>query len=232
MRFLVSLLLLISFFISFSQKNDVDNKYLEDQFYLGLYYSTLTSSPENFNQNKFSSTLNFGFIRDFPFNNQRNFGIGAGVGMSFSSSNSNLKLSDLNSSVSGEIVNGQDFTKNKWNTTKIEFPFEVRWRTSTPTSYKFWRVYFGVKTSYLLKSKYKYESLNSNYTLENLPFRKTQSGITVNAGNNTWNLGLYMGLNPIFNKEFGQNNPNLKDLKEFKLGLVFYILWFYTYKNY
>ncbi|MBT5392996.1 MAG: PorT family protein [Flavobacteriaceae bacterium] len=224
MRFLVSLLLLISFFISFSQKNDVDNKYLEDQFYLGLYYSTLTSSPENFNQNKFSSTLNFGFIRDFPFNEQRNFGIGAGVGLSFSSSNSNLKLSDLNSSVSGEIVNGEDFTKNKWNTTKIEFPFEVRWRTSTPTSYKFWRVYFGVKTSYLLKSKYKYESLNSNYKLENLPFRKTQSGITVNAGNNTWNLGLYMGLNPIFNKEFGQNNPNLKDLKEFKLGLVFYIL--------
>jgi len=232
MRFLVSLLLLISFFISFSQKNDVDNKYLEDQFYLGLYYSTLTSSPENFNQNKFSSTLNFGFIRDFPFNEQRNFGVGVGVGLSLSSSNSNLKLSDLNSSVSGEIVNGEDFTKNKWNTTKIEFPFEVRWRTSTPTSYKFWRVYFGVKTSYLLKSKYKYESLNSNYTLENLPFRKTQSGITVNAGNNTWNLGLYMGLNPIFNKEFGQNNPNLKDLKEFKLGLVFYILWFYTYKNY
>ena len=224
MRFLVSLLLLISFFISFSQKNDVDNKYLEDQFYLGLYYSTLTSSPENFNQNKFSSTLNFGFIRDFPFNEQRNFGIGAGVGLSFSSSNSNLKLSDLNSSVSGEIVNGEDFTKNKWNTTKIEFPFEVRWRTSTPTNYKFWRVYFGVKTSYLLKSKYKYESLNSNYTLENLPFRKTQSGITVNAGNNTWNLGLYIGLSPIFNKEFGKNNPNLKDLKEFKLGLVFYIL--------
>jgi len=216
--------LLISFFISFSQKNDVDNKYLEDQFYLGLYYSTLTSSPENFNQNKFSSTLNFGFIRDFPFNEQRNFGVGVGVGLSLSSSNSNLKLSDLNSSVSGEIVNGEDFTKNKWNTTKIEFPFEVRWRTSTPTSYKFWRVYFGVKTTYLLKSKYKYETLNSNYTLENLPFRKTQSGITVNAGNNTWNLGLYMGLNPIFNKEFGQNNPNLKDLKEFKLGLVFYIL--------
>ena len=224
MRFLVSLLLLISFFISFSQKNDVDNKYLEDQFYLGLYYSTLTSSPEDFNQNKFSSTLNFGFIRDLPLNKQRNFGVGVGVGLSLSSSNSNLKLSDLNSSVSGEIVNGEDFTKNKWNTTKIEFPFEVRWRTSTPTSYKFWRVYFGVKTSYLLKSKYKYESLNSNYTLENLPFRKTQSGITVNAGNNTWNLGLYMGLNPIFNKEFGQNNPNLKDLKEFKLGLVFYIL--------
>ena len=214
----------MNFVKSYSQSNDVDNKYLEDQFYLGLYYSALTSVPENFNQNKFSSTLDFGFIRDLPLNKQRNFGLGVGVGLSLGSSNSNLKLSELNNSVSAEIVNGEDFTKNKWNTTKIEFPLEFRWRTSTPTSYKFWRVYFGVKTSYLLRSRYKYESLNSNYTLDNLPFRKTQSGLTLNAGNNTWNLGVYLGLNPVFNKEFGQINPDFKDLKEFKLGLIFYIL--------
>ena len=214
----------MNFVKSYSQINEVDNKYLEDQFYLGLYYSALTSVPENFNQNKFSSTLDFGFIRDLPLNKQRNFGLGVGVGLSLGSSNSNLKLTKLNNLVSAEIVNGEDFTKNKWNTTKIEFPFEFRWRTSTPTSYKFWRVYFGVKTSYLLRSRYKYESLNSNYTLDNLPFRKTQSGLTLNAGNNTWNLGVYLGLNPVFNKEFGQINPDFKDLKEFKLGLIFYIL--------
>ena len=224
MRYFISFLLIMNFVKSYSQVNDVDNKYLEDQFYLGLYYSALTSVPENFNQNKFSSTLNFGFIRDLPLNKQRNFGLGVGFGLSLDSSNSNLKLSELNNSVSAEIVNGEDFTKNKWNTTKIEFPLEVRWRTSTPTSYKFWRVYFGVKTSYLLRSRYKYESLNNNYTLDNLPFRKTQSGLTLNAGNNTWNLGVYLGLNPVFNKEFGQINPDFKDLKEFKLGLIFYIL--------
>ena len=224
MRYFISFLLIMNFVKSYSQVNDVDNKYLEDQFCLGLYYSALTSAPENFNQNKFSSTLNFGFIRDLPLNKQRNFGLGVGFGLSLDSSNSNLKLSELNNSVSAEIVNGEDFTKNKWNTTKIEFPLEVRWRTSTPTSYKFWRVYFGVKTSYLLRSRYKYESLNNNYTLDNLPFRKTQSGLTLNAGNNTWNLGVYLGLNPVFNKEFGQINPDFKDLKEFKLGLVFYIL--------
>ena len=224
MRYFISFLLVINFLVSYSQTSDVDNNYLEDQFYLGLYYSTLTSSPENFNQNKFSSTLNFGFIRDIPFNKQRNFGVGLGAGLSFSSSSSNLKLSELNNIISGEIVSGEDFTKNKWNTSSIEIPFEIRWRTSTPTNYKFWRVYFGVKTSYLLKSKYKFESINTNYSIQTLPLRKTQSGLTVNAGNNTWNLGLYMGLNPIFNKEFGQNNPEIKDLKEFKLGLVFYIL--------
>lgn len=224
MRYFISFLLVINFLVSYSQTSDVDNNYLEDQFYLGLYYSTLTSSPENFNQNKFSSTLNFGFIRDIPFNKQRNFGVGLGAGLSLSSSSSNLKLSELNNVISGEIVSGEDFTKNKWNTSSIEIPFEIRWRTSTPTSYKFWRVYFGVKTSYLLKSKYKFESINTNYSIQTLPLRKTQSGLTVNAGNNTWNLGLYIGLNPIFNKEFGQNNPEIKDLKEFKLGLVFYIL--------
>ena len=224
MRCLISFLLVINFLVSYSQTSNVDNNYLEDQFYLGLYYSTLTSSPENFNQNKFSSTLNFGFIRDIPFNKQRNFGVGLGAGLSLSSSSSNLKLSELNNVISGEIVSGEDFTKNKWNTSSIEIPFEIRWRTSTPTNYKFWRVYFGVKTSYLLKSKYKFESINTNYSIQTLPLRKTQSGLTVNAGNNTWNLGLYMGLNPIFNKEFGQNNPEIKDLKEFKLGLVFYIL--------
>ena len=224
MRYLISFLLVINFLVSYSQTSNVDNNYLEDQFYLGLYYSTLTSSPENFNQNKFSSTLNFGFIRDIPFNKQRNFGVGLGAGLSLSSSSSNLKLSELNNVISGEIVSGEDFTKNKWNTSSIEIPFEIRWRTSTPTNYKFWRVYFGVKTSYFLKSKYKFESINTNYSIQTLPLRKTQSGLTVNAGNNTWNLGLYMGLNPIFNKEFGQNNPEIKDLKEFKLGLVFYIL--------
>jgi len=46
----------------------------------------------------------------------------------------------------------------------------------------------------------------------------------LNAGNNTWNLGLYLGLNPIFNDEFGKNNMEIKDLKEFTLGLTFYIL--------
>ena len=85
MRYFISFILVINFLVSYSQVSDVDNNYLEDQFYLGLYYSTLTSSPENFNQNKFSSTLNFGFIRDIPFNKQRNFGVGLGAGLSFSS---------------------------------------------------------------------------------------------------------------------------------------------------
>ena len=39
MRYFISFLLIMNFVKSYSQVNDVDNKYLEDQFYLGLYYT-------------------------------------------------------------------------------------------------------------------------------------------------------------------------------------------------
>ena len=32
----------------------------------------------------------------------------------------------------------------------IGFPIEFRWRTSTPYSHKFWRIYTGVKPTYTL----------------------------------------------------------------------------------
>lgn len=224
MRYIISLLFVLILSFSYSQSDELDDKYLEDQFYLSLHYNSLRNSPSDFNQNKFSSTLNFGFIRDLPLNKRRNFGLGLGLGLALSSINSNLKLNELNNKIEGLIIDGDSFKKNKWNTSSLEIPFELRWRTSTASIYKFWRVYFGIKTSFLLNSKYKFKSENNSYKLTSLPFRKTQSGLMLNAGNNTWNLGLYMGLNPVFNDEFGENNPKFRDLKEFSLGLTFYIL--------
>ena len=224
MRYLTSFFFVLILLVSNAQSNELDDKYLEDQFYLSLHYNSLRNSPSNFNQNKFSSTLSFGFIRDIPLNQRRNFGLGLGFGLALSSINSNLKLNDFNNNIEGLIVAADSFDKNKWNSSRLEIPLEIRWRISTASTYKFWRVYFGLKTSFLLNSKYKFESENSSYKLNSLPLRKIQSGLMLNAGNNTWNLGLYMGLNPIFNDEFGKNNMEIKDLKEFTLGLTFYIL--------
>ena len=124
-----------------------------------------------------------------------------------------------------KIVSDLDsFTKNKWVLNELEFPFEIRWRTSTPENYKFWRIYFGLKTSYIISSKVKYESSSNNQTIRNLPFNNFQSGFTLNAGNNTWNLGVYLGLQPLFDKEFTKNHINIKNIKQFKVGLIFYIL--------
>ena len=203
----------------------MDDKYREDQIYFGVFYNSLINSPTDFNQNKFSSSINLGFIRDIPLNKSRNFGLGVGLGYSNSSFHNNLKFSNSNNQLDAKIVSDLDsFTKNKWVLNELELPFEIRWRTSTPENYKFWRIYFGLKTSYIISSKVRYESPSNNQTIRDLPFNNFQSGFTLNAGNNTWNLGVYLGLQPLFEEEFAKNHINIKNIKQFKVGLIFYIL--------
>ena len=211
--------------LSYSQIDEIDDKYREDQIYFGVFYNSLINSPTDFNQNKFSSSINLGFIRDIPLNKSRNFGIGLGLGYSNSSFHNNLKFSNSSNQLDVKIISDLDsFTKNKWVLNELEIPFEIRWRTSTPENYKFWRIYFGLKTSYIFSSKVRYESSSNNQTIRDLPFNNFQSGFTLNAGNNTWNLGVYLGLQPLFNKEFTKTHQNIKNLKQFKVGLIFYIL--------
>ena len=203
----------------------MDDKYREDQIYFGVFYNSLINSPTDFNQNKFSSSINLGFIRDIPLNKSRNFGLGLGLGYSNSSFHNNLKFSNSNNQLDSKILSNLDsFTKNKWVLNELELPFEIRWRTSTPENYKFWRIYFGLKTSYIISSKVRYESPSNNQTIRDLPFNNFQSGFTLNAGNNTWNLGVYLGLKPLFDEEFAKNHINIKNIKQFKVGLIFYIL--------
>ncbi len=223
---LVNLICVLLFSIlCYSQINEVDDKYREDQIYFGVFYNSLINSPTDFNQNKFSSSINLGFIRDIPLNKSRNFGLGLGLGYSNSSFHNNLKFSNSNNQLDSKILSNLDsFTKNKWVLNELELPFEIRWRTSTPENYKFWRIYFGLKTSYIISSKVKYESPSNNQTIRDLPFNNFQSGFTLNAGNNTWNLGVYLGLKPLFDEEFAKNHINIKNIKQFKVGLIFYIL--------
>ena len=225
LRFVNLICVLLFSILCYSQINEVDDKYREDQIYFGVFYNSLINSPTDFNQNKFSSSINLGFIRDIPLNKSRNFGLGLGLGYSNSSFHNNLKFSNANNQLDSKIVSNLDsFTKNKWVLNELELPFEIRWRTSTPENYKFWRIYFGLKTSYIISSKVKYESPSNNQTIRDLPFNNFQSGFTLNAGNNTWNLGVYLGLKPLFDEEFAKNHINIKNIKQFKVGLIFYIL--------
>ena len=224
-KYIVLFIVLISVSFGFAQNDSNYNKYLEDQIYLGIFYNTLNDVPNELNQNKFSSSFNIGFIRDLPLNDNRNFGLGIGLGLSRSSYNNNLIFSEGNTGLNINFNSDLDsFKKNKWIINELEIPFEFRWRTSTPMNYRFWRVYFGLKTSYILSSKYKFESDLSKLSLSSLPFNEFQYGFTLNAGNNTWNLGLYLGLNPLFDDQFVKKYESIKNIKQFKIGLVFYIL--------
>lgn len=220
--FVVSCLLLNIYLMQAQiSKDTIDQKYLEDQIYLSLTYNALVNKPTNVSQNGFSGGVGIGFIKDIPLNKRRNIGIGFGVGYSYNSYIQNLKITTKNNITS--FVVAQNYKTNRFGISAIELPFEVRWRNSTPSKYKFWRVYGGLKMSYILSAKTRFEDSVETLKTKNIDeFNRFQYGLVLSAGFSTWNLYVYYGLNPIFKEvDFNESKLNLKDLN---IGLKFYIM--------
>ena len=209
------------FFHSFGFSQEDFQKYREDQIYFSVYYNSLGSELDDFKENKFSSSFNIGFIRDIPISKSGKFALGLGVGYGTNSFNNNMKLSSNDQSLYELLSNRDAPTKNTFNFSEIQFPLEIRWRNSSSSNYKFWRIYAGLKYSKVIQSAFKHVSSQENYKLTNLPINLDQLGLTLNVGYNTWNIGLYKSLRPFFNKNI-QSLP--QGLEQFKVGLIFYIL--------
>ena len=70
--------LLISLGIFSQQKQ----RYFEDQFYLGLAYNSLGGKVQDFKENKFSYSINYGFVKDIPVSKNGKFALGDWIGTS------------------------------------------------------------------------------------------------------------------------------------------------------
>lgn len=224
---LKQLSLLMCFFsvFSFSQAKDTINntKYLEDQLYLGLNYNIIDVNINDFDMKGLSNSIALGYIRDIPFNKQRNFGIGVGLGYGRSTYYQNLKIFENNNKTVFESLGATPFDKNKFSFHAIEMPFEIRWRTSTASKYKFWRVYTGLKMSYIFTSNAVYKNGSDKSRITNFSeVNNFQYGITLSAGYGTWNLNLYYGLRDFFNNAI-INNQAL-EMRDLRIGLIFYML--------
>ena len=186
-------------FVYYGYTQENVQKYREDQIYFSVYYNSLGDNLDNFKENKFSSSLNFGFIRDIPLSKSGKLALGIGLGLGVNSFNNNLKISS-DSSNSYNLLSSREIPqKNVFNFSEFQVPLEIRWRNSTPNNYKFWRIYAGVKYSRLLSSSYNFENQQENYKIDNPSINLDQLGFTLNIGYNTWNLGLYKSLNSFFN---------------------------------
>ena len=161
-----------------------------------------------------------------PFNKKRNWSIGLGFGLSSNSYNQNLIILDNQGSTEFTVADSDfgDIQKNKFTTYLLDVPFELRWRTSSASEYKFWRIYSGFKFSYVLYNSTKLKSEFVNNNLSNVDaFNDLQYGLTLSAGYGTWNFHLYYGLNTIFDRSSQVNGESI-DLRALKIGLIFYIL--------
>lgn len=202
----------------------LDSLYREDQFYFSFTYNILTNMPKKMSQNKFSVGLSGGFLRDFPLNENRTFAIAVGLGYTLQNYNYNLVIDDTGGDTHYEYISDDIYyEKNKLSLNYADLPIEIRWRTSTPESHKFWRVYTGFKLSYLFNSRAKFVGDGTKILITNDDhINKIRYGAYVSAGYNTWNLYAYYGLNPIFKE--GTVEGQKLEMSTLSLGLMFYIL--------
>jgi hypothetical protein len=228
-QYVVLVLLSFSLFVAQSQEVqdsnvDVDRRYLEDQFYIGLGYNVLFNRPENTVQRNLSYNLQTGFIKDVPLNFRRNVGLGIGVGYAVNSYYSNIVATKTNNVVSYEVMDQADFNRSKLETHAVEFPLELRWRTSTVEEYKFWRIYAGVKLGYVFSGRSKLVMEGGSTSFSNDDIQSFQYGLMLNFGYNTWNIHTYYGLSPLLEETTQLQNGEKIDTKVLRIGLIFYIL--------
>ncbi|MEN8185993.1 MAG: porin family protein [Bacteroidota bacterium] len=211
---------LLFFTTVFHAQNDsivVDNKYLEDQIYVGFVYQTLLGLPDEITQTGFSYGVGFGFIKDLPINKLRDKALGFGLGYNYNTHYFNFTESDSNADVNESVTKS-----NRVGIHNIELPVEFRFRTSTPTKYKFWRIYPGFKFSYGFSVNTNLKQSEDFDVKEIIKVNKFQYGITLSAGYNKWNLFAYYGLSELYNKQ--EHIPIDISPNELKLGLIFYML--------
>lgn len=224
MKKLLPLLFLINSIYVFSQKDSLQlgDKYLEDQIYFGVTFNQLVNQPSQVIGSGFSYGINTGYIKDISLVKSGKIALGLGVGYSFDSLKHGFKVSKSN----GEVVLDVDPSVQSTNGLKlhaIEFPIELRWRTSTANKYKFWRIYTGIKINYNLKNTIDFTNNSIVSSYNNFSrFNKLQYGLTFSAGYSTFNFNLYYGLTPLFkDSTLGAKSIGTKILK---LGMIFYIL--------
>jgi hypothetical protein len=224
MKKLFSILLFLLSFSLYAQKDSlrVGDKYLEDQLYFSISYSQLFNQPNEVIGSGFSYGFNTGYIKDISLVKSGRLALGIGIGYAFDSFNHGYKITKQNNNIVID-VDPSIVATSGFKLHSLEFPFEIRWRTSNANKYKFWRVYSGFKISYNLKNTLEYTANNILNEYNNIErFNKIQYGLTLAAGYSSFNFSLYYGLSPLFKSSTLGTNPI--DTKVLKLGMTFYIL--------
>ena len=205
-----------------SLKTDKTRFYREDQIYTGFSFISLESNNKSFSQRGLSSHFQIGIVRDIPLISSGKLSIGLGVGYSFQNYNSNLIRFNIDNQDPIFIVNNTLKQKSKLAYNFIEFPISLRWRNSSINDYQFWRVYSGIKFQRNILSKLKYSSNEIKNISDEV--NKWNKDLYLSFGYNTWNFYFSYGLNQIIKNLRDQYSNKSFEVKQLKIGLIFYIL--------
>ncbi|MBC9794534.1 porin family protein [Sinomicrobium weinanense] len=206
------------------QEEKRDDKYKEDQVYIGATYNILLNRPSDVKQNNLSRGIQLGVVKDMPLNKRRNIALGIGIGYAYNVHFHNLQFFEGEGGSGYRVIpDSVDYKRNKVDTHLIEMPIEFRWRTSTADSYKFWRVYTGIKLGYVFANRYKFIADNKT-RFTNDDISRFQAGLHLSVGYNTWNFYAYYGLGKLFKGDTETDTGESLDMSSLKIGIIFYAL--------
>jgi hypothetical protein len=197
------------------------DRYAEDQLFVMVSYNQLFNQPAMVKGSSFSYGLSTGFMKDLILNKQGSISMALGVGYNFDLLNHGLTISEENNDITFQLDNSA--ATNKLLVHNLEFPFELRWRGSDAQTYKFWRVYMGVKASYNLSNNFKFTNETDSFSYRNVSSYNTwQYGLTLSVGYDVFAAHIYYGLNPIL-KDTSLGTADISS-KIMRIGLIFYLL--------
>ena len=209
--------------VNYAQKDSLQlgDRYSEDQLYLSVTYAQLFNQPKQISRSGFSYALSAGFLKDFILNKQGNFSFAVGFGYGFDFFNHQLNVQENNGITTFDT--SKNLTSNTFSSHNLEFPLEIRWRTSTAKKYDFWRVYSGVKILYNLSNTFSFTENETTFESKNVTaYRKLQYGLTLSAGYDEFNIHIFYNLTPIF-EDASIGNESI-DTSTLKFGFIFYLL--------
>ena len=223
MKKLIFLFFITCSLTSVAQKDSLQlgDRYAEDQLYVMVSYNQLFNQPAMVKGSGFSYGLSTGFMKDLILNKQGSISMALGVGYNFDLLNHGLTISEENNDITFQADNSG--ATNKLLLHNLEFPFELRWRGSDAQTYKFWRVYMGVKASYNLSNNFKFTNETNSFSYSNVSNYNTwQYGLTLSVGYDVFTAHVYYGLNPIL-KDTSLGTTDISS-KIMRIGLIFYLL--------
>lgn len=206
------------------QDPNLPSLYREDQIYIGASFMGLIQSNTEENPAGLSSHFHFGLVRDMPLNAKGNWAIAGGLG---------FQTQRIITAVMYEFgpdeqplrFYGQGKTESQIQTRfgvqSIEVPLVLRWRTSTPTRYQFWRIYGGLKWFWNLKTKV--VGLPKSFDTQEY-FNRTHLESFVSFGYNTWNFYVSYPIQKVVNPIPLEDGSAPYDFNLIKVGLIFYLL--------
>ena len=199
----------------------IGDRYSEDQIYASISYAQFFNQPKAITRSGFSYAISTGFMKDFTLNKDGTFAIAIGAGYGFDFFNHELKVREINNIT--VFDSSSNIGSNVFKSHNLEFPLELRWRTSNANKYDFWRIYGGIKFLYNLSNKFEFTENSTSFSYKNVgAYNKFQYGLTLSAGYDEFNINIFYSLTPIFENSTitGENI----DTSILKFGLIFYIL--------